>query len=315
MIGLSWNIRRLRNPHAFMALSRLLKKHSLDFIFLSETKVFRRKATSIKELFRFGDGFSVDCKGRSGGLMLLWKKDLLVTILYFSVGHIDASIQMDDRFTWRFSGDFNELLCMNEKVGGSEKSILGMIWFRQATDDCDLTDLGCSGPYLTWINKRDGKGNVQERLDRFLANTCLRDKFGQARVEHLGFNSSNHHYILLRLNRVSNSQSSRGNFHAKATIRKKKNFIKKLTDDSGNVQSGEDSLAHVIQEYFSTIFKSSNLSPQDIRKAIDGINSGLSENKRDILNVVFTPNEVRLAIFNLNPTKAPGMDGFHTVVF
>ncbi|TXG72490.1 hypothetical protein EZV62_001069 [Acer yangbiense] len=57
------------------------------------------------------------------------------------------------------------------KVEGSEKSISGIIRFRQAMDDCDLSDVGCSGPFLTWNNRREGKGNVQERLDRFLANT------------------------------------------------------------------------------------------------------------------------------------------------
>jgi hypothetical protein len=47
----------------------------------------------------------VDCIGSSGGLMLLWKKDLQVSVNSFSVGHIDARIK------WRmvFCGDFRDV--------------------------------------------------------------------------------------------------------------------------------------------------------------------------------------------------------------
>ncbi|KAK3198612.1 hypothetical protein Dsin_022027 [Dipteronia sinensis] len=101
-------------------------------------------------------------------------------------GHINARIHMEHRFLWRFSGfygdpipskrvnswailyrlrdvdnlpwvcgwvgrdeNFNELLCLNEKECGSDKSISSMIRFRQAIDDCDLIGLGSSGPKLT----------------------------------------------------------------------------------------------------------------------------------------------------------------------
>ncbi|TXG56666.1 hypothetical protein EZV62_017979 [Acer yangbiense] len=124
-----------------------------------------RKATSLKELFRFGDGFSVDSVGSKGGLMFIWR---------FSgfYGNPNPSLRVNsldllrclravNNFPWVCvcvcvcvcvwvgEGDFNELLCMNEKVGGSEKSFSGMILFRQASNDCDLSDLGCSGPFLT----------------------------------------------------------------------------------------------------------------------------------------------------------------------
>ncbi|KAK2655325.1 hypothetical protein Ddye_008377 [Dipteronia dyeriana] len=84
--------------------------------------------------------------------MLLWKDNLDVTILSFSTGHIDAQIQSEDGFLWRFTGfygnpkrcqrgnswgllkllrmvdnlpwmvgrDVNELLSVNEKGGGAD---------------------------------------------------------------------------------------------------------------------------------------------------------------------------------------------------
>ncbi|TXG57139.1 hypothetical protein EZV62_018452 [Acer yangbiense] len=151
--------------------------------------------------------------GCSGGLMLMWKKEMKVTVLSFSVGHIDVRIQMDDGFMWRFSGmygdpspgkrvrswellrrlrevdrlpwicggDFNELLCMNEKV---------------------------RGPKFTWNNKREGKLNIQERIDRILANNLWRDRFEYVKVKHLGFHTSDHRLILLKCDKSSQHMKS-----------------------------------------------------------------------------------------------------------
>ncbi|KAK3223533.1 hypothetical protein Dsin_010558 [Dipteronia sinensis] len=380
--------------------------------------------------------------------------------------HIDASIQLDDGFRWRFSGfygdpspgkralswtllgrlrsvdslpwvcggDFNDILCMNEKLGGSDKSLSGMVRFRQAVDDCDLVDLGFAGPRLTWNNRRDGVSNIQERLDRFFTDNCWRDRFGYINVQHLGFNSSDHRPILLSFSRVSRphrgqkwlfrfepfwlkesdlggvvrkswidsgpsnsvadfqrklsqcavgllgwsnhrfkslrrqiinknreiewlykscdqvgvihyirsleksveglleceelywKQRSRTNwleagdrnskfFHAKATARKKKNLIERLVDGNGCVHTSEAGLAWVIQDYFSIMFQSSTPSDYDILQASAGIKSRLSDVTRGELGVAFTAEEVRLAVFDLGPTKAPGPDGFHALFF
>ncbi|KAK4833777.1 hypothetical protein QYF36_011056 [Acer negundo] len=132
-----------------------------------------------------------------------------------------------------------------------------------------------------------------------MADTRWRDTFGQAIVEHFGFNSSDRQPVLLRQNRVvpcqrrngggvpfifepfwlkevdivsmiqsvwveagnSNSMTELKCNLSRVTTRRKRNFIEKLTDNRGIVQSGELKLASVIQGYFSTIFKSSTPSP------------------------------------------------------
>lgn len=72
-----------------------------------------------------------------------------------------------------------------------------MLALRKVLMDCDLTDLGCSGPHFTLNNRRNGEANVQECLDRFLANSKWRDEFTHVRVENLGFNNSDHKPIVL----------------------------------------------------------------------------------------------------------------------
>ncbi|KAK3193164.1 hypothetical protein Dsin_024474 [Dipteronia sinensis] len=102
-----------------------------------------------------------------------------------------------DGLLWVVGGDFNDLLSMKEKGGGSDKSISEKLAFRHTVEDCDLIDLGFSEPSFTWNNKREGRKNIQERLDRFLADFLWRDRFPQVKVEHLGFHSSDHRPLLL----------------------------------------------------------------------------------------------------------------------
>ncbi|TXG57064.1 hypothetical protein EZV62_018377 [Acer yangbiense] len=217
------------NTRTISALKRIIQKFSPELVFLSETKVKGVIAKSAKKRLGFENGFSVDCSGKSGGLILLWNSDCKVSLLSHSKGHIDVRVERDGEPTWRFSGfygclnqinkrdswellrrlrsvddfswlcggDFNEILRVKEKSGGSNKSILGICQFREVIDDCNLVDLGFEGPKMTWNNRRDGDNNVQERIDRMLADTAWIDLFPGARVQHLGYNSSDHRPLLL----------------------------------------------------------------------------------------------------------------------
>ncbi|KAK3188791.1 hypothetical protein Dsin_028352 [Dipteronia sinensis] len=77
----------------------------------------------------------------------------------------------------------------------------------------------------------------------------------------------------------------------------------------------EAGLALVIQDYFSTIFQSSNPSIHNTMTATEGIKSNLSVDKREQLCAVFTPVEVRIAVFDMTSTKTPDLDGFHAIFF
>ncbi|TXG53035.1 hypothetical protein EZV62_022204 [Acer yangbiense] len=207
--------------------------------------------------------------GSSGGLLLLWKDNSDVSVLSFSLGHIDARVCSEDDFCWQFSGfygdpissrrklswallrrlrevdnlpwvcdgDFNDILSMTEKEGGSAKSFSDMYNFRQTIDDCNLIDLGFTRPKYTWNNKRDGSNNIQERLDKFLANDLWRNNF-----------------------RDRNSKV----FHAKATARKKKIFISNLMDSEGNPHDTEARKAWSGNIFNSLIFDHRHHLVQDV---------------------------------------------------
>lgn len=50
-------------------------------------------------------------------------------------------------------------------MGGNDKLASAILNFHWALSDCELQDLGYTGPMTTWTNKRAGKGFIQERVD------------------------------------------------------------------------------------------------------------------------------------------------------
>ncbi|TXG64077.1 hypothetical protein EZV62_011071 [Acer yangbiense] len=199
------------NPRTLAALKRVIWRFSPELVFLCETKVKGDIATRFK----------------------------------FQLGHIDVRIKREGEPHWRFSGfygnpnhndrrdlwellrrlnrvddlpwvwvggggDFNEILCVDDKLGGSEKSVMDLCNFRNVVDECDLIDLGFTGPRITWNNRRDGVANVQERLDRILANCKWIDLFPGAKIQHLGFNSLDHCPLLVVFGEGSRGVNAKG---------------------------------------------------------------------------------------------------------
>jgi hypothetical protein len=123
--------------------------------------------------------FVGDCKGRSGGLILLWRDSVQVTIQNFSIRHINAAVDLKrNGLVWKFTGiysnpeaakrketwallwhlshfqpkaslcvgDFNEILTQSERMGAAIRSRSQMEAFQRALSNCFLCGLGFSGP-------------------------------------------------------------------------------------------------------------------------------------------------------------------------
>ncbi|KAI8014287.1 hypothetical protein LOK49_LG05G00313 [Camellia lanceoleosa] len=97
---------------------------------------------------------------------------------------------------WMIARDFNEILFSYEKDGVNAWCRVQMEAFQSVVQDCELVDLGYSGPKYTWSNNRSSR-LVWERLDRVLANCAWVNGFPVARVFHLVRASSNHSPILV----------------------------------------------------------------------------------------------------------------------
>ncbi|KAL8476903.1 hypothetical protein ACS0TY_029271 [Phlomoides rotata] len=213
---LFWNCRGLGNPRKVPTLKKEVLHKDLSFVFLCETKLCVRELEGVSRKLGFDCCFGVYCdcsgKGRSGGLGLLWKFDLMVSVRSFSLNHIDFT--MEDEVEWRLTGiyghpednqkwrtwmlldmlgvdftwkwlcvgDFNEVLYGYEKMGGIPRAEGRMIESRECLERNRLNDMGYTGHAYTWSNKQ--------------SYSCL-ETFPSFRVSHLTRFMSDHYPIVV----------------------------------------------------------------------------------------------------------------------
>uniref|UniRef100_A0A803NUL6 Endonuclease/exonuclease/phosphatase domain-containing protein n=1 Tax=Cannabis sativa TaxID=3483 RepID=A0A803NUL6_CANSA len=182
--------------------------------------------------------FVVDAKGKSGGLALLWSNEYSIHIKSFTEAHIDALVENNLGFLWRFTGfygspdpggrvdswkllkrlqpmfngawvcggDFNEIVNQKEKKGGGPKPEYLMRNFRRAISDCQLRKIHSVDDGFTWCNGRVAN-LIFEKLDRILCNSFWKDKFKKNKVSLLNWWNSDHRPLLLQSQSVDSGNS------------------------------------------------------------------------------------------------------------
>ena len=80
------------------------KRHSPEVVFLSETHLDVWPPECLRRSLRMDFKEVVRTDGRSGGLLLLWKKEVLVTLRHKSKNYIDVCVGNSQEDVWRFTG-------------------------------------------------------------------------------------------------------------------------------------------------------------------------------------------------------------------
>ena len=83
---LSWNCQGVGNTPTVRHLQEILGQYFPEIIFLSETKKKRWYIEGLVEKLGFHDVLTVEPRGRSGGLAVLWKSSCSVKILQARFG-------------------------------------------------------------------------------------------------------------------------------------------------------------------------------------------------------------------------------------
>ncbi|KAK5775412.1 hypothetical protein PVK06_043300 [Gossypium arboreum] len=142
----------------------------------------------------------VSSEGKSGGLALMLREEVKVTMQNYFKYHIHSLVSLDDGEVFRFTrfygqanpnlrkesrdmlrrvksmvkdgqivgGDFNAILNNTEKDGGRKKPRSSMDEFYDILDELSLVDVKTCNGWFTWTNNREGPDLIKERLDRFL---------------------------------------------------------------------------------------------------------------------------------------------------
>ncbi|KAK2640624.1 hypothetical protein Ddye_028419 [Dipteronia dyeriana] len=169
---------------------------------------------------------------------------------------------------------------------------------KEALDDSGLEDMGFIGSSFTLSNKR-GRG-LDTRLDEALDS---KERYWTQRA---------------KLDWLKNGDWNSRFFHSKATARKarkSRNRIKGMFDDKGVWKGSNEEIKRTTDHYFSNIFNLSRPTQQSISKAFEGIQPRLDNNISRWLDSMFTEEEVRKAMFDKNPIKAPRSDGLYTIFY
>lgn len=211
-------------------LSRYLRCTGAKIAFISETRCGLKKAELRTKKLSLCNSCLVPSRGKSGGLWLIWDRDVKLKVLQQSPNLIAAQIteqaqnsdwfliavygdpkRKDNPAIWSeiesflsqdasvlVIGDFNAIISATEKWGGQESLSSPNKAFRSWVNQSGLIDLGHIGPAYTWSNYQQGHANISERLDRGLASLPWTLHNPAAAVFHLPRFNSDHLPILIR---------------------------------------------------------------------------------------------------------------------
>ncbi|CAM8880508.1 unnamed protein product [Rhodiola kirilowii] len=119
-----------------------------------------------------------------------------------------------------------------------------------------------------------------------------------------------------RVNWLSEGDNNTKFFHLKANARRRINTISTLVDKDGRSISNQEDIENVAVSYFRELFASAiRLSDSEISTSLHCIPSIVSEEHNMVLTNPYTESEIKMALFQLYPFKAPGLDGFPTGFF
>jgi len=183
---------------------------------------------------------TISTSNRSGSLALIWNNDVKIDILtantmiidtyitacnsndnWFAIGFygssyhhlkhttcdaINALYLSRKQDSWLIFGDFNMILNNTEKLGGNGVDISITNLFNSTLRQCGLTDLGYTGYKYTWVNNQVNQHHIQERIDRFCANSLWISQFPRYLNKHLLRYSSDHAPILLEFLNAEDSR-------------------------------------------------------------------------------------------------------------
>ncbi|KAL9672487.1 hypothetical protein QQ045_028738 [Rhodiola kirilowii] len=105
-------------------------------------------------------------------------------------------------------------------------------------------------------------------------------------------------------------------FHEKPSQRRRRNHIDRIKDQAGEFCEAETQIASIITNYFQEIF----LSQVDVlgerwSREFEIIPKVVTEEMNEALNAPFTEGEVKRALYQMNPSKALGLDEFSDMFY
>ncbi|KAL9675824.1 hypothetical protein QQ045_004032 [Rhodiola kirilowii] len=114
-----------------------------------------------------------------------------------------------------------------------------------------------------------------------------------------------------RVSWLSEGDNNTRFFHLKANARKRANSVMELMDHEGRIHTNQLDIERIALNYFGNIFNSvQDLTDDEISLHLNCVPRKVGVRQNELLNEQYTEREVTCALFQLYPSKSPGLDGF-----
>lgn len=221
-----------------------------------------------------------------------------------------------NKVPYRFK--FESMWCTSEEC----KEIVSKAWNQPSNTSPDraLTSRlsRCSAALRKWGRSKFGNNNEKIKEFRELfgwyqqqtptADSIQREKILKEELEVTMLREEMYLHQRSRVNWISYGDKNTAFFHSTLTQRRQRNQITKIKGEDGVWVSKEDDINSHLQEYFSSLFRSSGT--RDFGSVLEKVDKKVTQGMNNLFTQAFTDEEIKEAVFQMGALKAPGPDGF-----
>ncbi|CAN6724151.1 unnamed protein product [Malus baccata var. baccata] len=286
---ITWNCQGIGGDLTVDNLLEQNRLHTPDMVILLETKNKSRNFIHLKRRLGMDHWFFVEPRGIGGGICVFWR---------------DATPQWQElskrigqeRERCLLIGDFNDILCNDEKEGGNYRPAVSLRDFRNFVAREELMDLGYEGYPFTWRNNRESMP-IQQRLDRGLATMGWYEMYPNTKIKHVLLEGSDHALLLLSTKKEMSRKGRQFSFDGRWSKLEECRTLESLKG-----------IGDTAIKYFSVLFQSGK--PDLVEEIQSCMESRLSTEDNRGLTTMVTECEIMEAAYQIPPMRAPGPDGF-----